>query len=391
MNATSPRRTLPWLALACASALSAVAPAGRLAAQSGAPHAQQGARTATPDSTTGRRRIQPFPAVASAPETGLQLGLTVLSVFEPPASHRARPASLIATAIRSTKGQTRLSLEGEHWSPDNDRRLQGLLAWQKFPLPFYGIGSGAPSADKEVYTPSGIEAAGSIQQRLRGAWYVVGTARLIAQDVAPDSSTGQLATNPAIVGRTGGRVSELGAGLLRDSRDYVFNPTRGTFAQASFAASGTYSGSEFDYQRLRIDARRYVPFAGSHVLALQLLLVGTMGAAPFDQLAMVGAGDIMRGYARGRFRDNWLSAAQMEYRSPIRHRLGVVAFAGVGQVTSRAGTLVDIIDIDARLLPTYGAGARIQIDARQRTAVRVDYGRGRDGASGLYIGFNQAF
>ena len=44
-----------------------------------------------------------------------------------------------------------------------------------------------------------------------------------------------------------------------------------------------------------------------------------------------------------------------------------------------------------RLLPTYGARLRFQIDQRQRTGVRADYGRGRDGASGLYIGFNQAF
>jgi hypothetical protein len=42
-------------------------------------------------------------------------------------------------------------------------------------------------------------------------------------------------------------------------------------------------------------------------------------------------------------------------------------------------------------LPTYGAGVRVQIDERQRTSVRLDYARGHAGASGLYIGFNQAF
>jgi hypothetical protein len=343
------------------------------------------------DSTSGRRRIQPFPALGSAPETGLQLGVTVLSVFEPPPMRHARPASVIATAIRSTKGQTRLSLEGEHWSRNNDRRLQGLIAWQKFPLPFYGIGAGAPEQNKETYTPTGLEVAATVQQRLRGSWYAVGTARFLSQRITPDSGAGALATNGNIVGRDGGRVGEIGAGVLRDSRDYVFNPTRGTFAQASFVTSGSFVGSEFDYDRLRVDFRRYVPFAGAHVLAVQALLIGTSGDAPFDQLALVGGGDIMRGYTRGRFRDDWLSAAQVEYRSPIRRRLGVVAFAGVGQVSEQASALFDSDDLDERLLPTYGAGVRFQIDARQRTAVRVDYGRGRDNASGLYIGFNQAF
>ncbi|MDZ7632026.1 MAG: hypothetical protein U5K74_11955 [Gemmatimonadaceae bacterium] len=45
----------------------------------------------------------------------------------------------------------------------------------------------------------------------------------------------------------------------------------------------------------------------------------------------------------------------------------------------------------ARVLPTVGVGARYQIDRRQRTGLRADYGRGADGAAGLYLGFNQAF
>jgi Omp85 superfamily domain len=347
------------------------------------------AQVAPTDSTVGRRRIQPFPALGSAPETGLQFGLTVLSVFEPPAMRHARPASLVATALRSTKGQTRLSVEGERWSANNDRRLQGLLAWQKFPLPYFGLGASAPERAKELYTPTGVEATASVQQRVRGAWYALATARFISQDITPDSSTGELALNTRLVGRTGGRVSELGVGVLRDSRDFVFNPTRGTFAQLTYAVSASAIGSEFGYERLRLDARKYAALGGEHVLAMHAQLIGTTGEAPFDQLALVGGGDIMRGYTRGRYREAWFTAAQIEYRSPIRRRLGAVAFAGAGTVAPNAGGLLDMAE--GTLLPTYGAGARIQIDARQRTAVRVDYGRGTKGASGLYIGFNQAF
>lgn len=122
------------------------------------------------------------------------------------------------------------------------------------------------------------------------------------------------------------------------------------------------------------------------MLATQLQLIGTTGDAPFDQIALVGAGDIMRGYTRGRYRDDWFTAAQAEYRTPIRRRLGAVAFLGAGTVGPTATDL-----LRKSLLPTYGVGARVQIDARQRTAVRVDYGRGRNATSGLYIGFNQAF
>ena len=79
-------------------------------------------------------------------------------------------------------------------------------------------------------------------------------------------------------------------------------------------------------------------------------------------------------------------AVQGEYRTPIRNRLGAVAFLGAGSVSPTFGSITS-----HKILPTYGTGLRVGIDHRQRTGVRVDYGRGRDGASGLYIGFNNAF
>ena len=66
-----------------------------------------------PDSTVGRKRIQPLPALGSFPETGFQFGATVLAVIDRPALDHARTASIIATALRSTKSQTRSSVEGE--------------------------------------------------------------------------------------------------------------------------------------------------------------------------------------------------------------------------------------------------------------------------------------
>jgi hypothetical protein len=333
------------------------------------------------DSSAPRRRIQPFPAVASAPETGLQLGVTVLAVFEPPAARHARPASVVATAIRSFKGQTRLSVEGERWAPGNARRLWGQLAWQRFPLPWYGVGA-ETSDDKELYTPQGVELQASVQQRLTGPLYVVAGARWLDQSMTIDS----LGTLRGVVGATDSRIMEWSAGVLADSRDYVFAPTRGGFAQLTHAVSRPALGSDWHYQRTRLDARQYLPLGHAQVLAAQVVVSGSSGAVPFDQLPMFGAGDMMRGYTRGRFRDAWSAAAQLEYRSPMVHGIGAVLFGGAGTVAPTADALAD-----ARILPTFGAGLRVQIDARQRTAVRIDMGRGRDGASGLYIGFNQAF
>ena len=336
------------------------------------------------DSSLGHRRIQLLPALGSAPETGLQYGVTAFVVSERPPFERTRPFALLAYAIRTAKSQTRVGVEAERWTRGNARRVAGTLVWQEYPLPFYGIGDASPEGAKEIFSQRGIEASASIQQRLIRSLYGQSTLRVVDQTITPDS-TGLLRSS-GLVGTAGGRIVELTMGLLDDTRDNLFAPEHGRFVQLSYGRSADALGSDFSYGRLRLDARAYRALGRRGVVAGQLLAVGLDGAAPFDQIALVGGGDIMRGYARGRYRDRWFAGAQAEFRSPVRSRVGGVVFGGVGLVADRLGALGD-----GQLLPTYGAGLRVQIDPAQRTAVRLDYGRGHDGSSGLHIGFNQAY
>ncbi len=344
----------------------------------------QASAAGTSADSIGRRRIQPLPALGSAPETGLQFGATVLAVWEPAPRLNTRPASLLASVLRTTKAQTRARIEGEHWTTGNTRRLAGSLQWQEFPLPFFGFGDRTTDAAEEIYTPTGTEAVLTAQQRISGAWYASVGARYLNQTITADS-VGVLRLGQ-ITGSTGGITTEFSAGLQRDTRDNLFAPRAGQWLQLTYSRSDDGLWSDFSYRTLKVDARSYHTLGNAHVIALQAQVTGVDGDAPFDALALVGNSDIMRGYKRGRYRDAWMSAAQAEYRSPVWHRLGGVAFAGAGVSSPTFG------DVSGRrILPTYGAGLRVQIDARQRTGVRADYGRGLDGASGLYIGFNQAF
>ncbi len=336
-----------------------------------------------PDSVA-RRRIQPLPALASAPETGLQYGATVLAVWEPAPALRTRPSSLTASALRTAKSQTRIRIEGERWSIGNERRIAGSLQWQEFPLPFYGIGDRAATSAQETFTPRGTEGTLMVQQRITSAWYLTGGVRHLDQRIATDTS-GAL-RRASVPGSTGGAITEWSTGAMTDTRDNLFAPRTGNWVQLTYARSANGLWSDYSYGTLRLDARTYRAIASEHVLAAQLQVTSVDGAAPFDQLALAGNSDILRGYARGRYRDRTMAAVQGEYRSPIRHRLGGVLFAGAGTVSPSLDGIGS-----HRLLPTYGAGLRIEIDHRQRTGIRVDYGRGRDGASGLYIGFNNAF
>lgn len=348
------------------------------------PVANVAAQSLPPDSTVGRHRIQPLPALGSAPETGLQYGVTVLSVFERAAVRHSRPATFTASALRTAKGQARESAEGEHWSPGNARRLAAALAWQRYPLPYYGIGDSMPESAKESYAQRGIEATASVQQRIVRSVYAVSSLRVVDQRITPDS-TGALRTS-GLTGVDGGRTVEVAIGALGDTRDNLFSPSHGHLVQLTYSRATSALGSDFSYGRLRFDGRAYRALGGAGTVAAQAVGVGVNGDVPFDGLALVGGSDIMRGYARGRYRDRIFVGAQAEYRTPLWHRLGGVMFGGAGAVAERADALSD-----GRVLPAYGGGLRVAIDRVQRTAVRVDYGRGRDGNSGLYIGFNQAF
>ena len=334
--------------------------------------------------SVGRHRIQPLPALASAPETGLQFGATVLAVWEPAARLDTRPTSLLASVLRTTKAQTRARVEGEYWSHGNAQRLAGSLQWQRFPLPFFGVGERTADLSEEIYTPTGTEAVFAAQRRIRGPWYATVGARYLDQRIATDS-TGVLRFGQ-VTGSHGGVTTELSAGVQRDTRDNLFSPHTGQWLQLTYSYSDDRLWSDFRYRTVKLDARSYHTLGQSHVIALQLQATGVNGDAPFDALALIGGSDIMRGYKRGRYRDAWMTAAQAEYRSPMWHRLGGVGFAGGGVSSPSFASLSG-----RRLLPTYGAGVRVQIDARQRTGVRADYGRGLGGASGLYIGFNQAY
>lgn len=191
-----------------------------------------------------------------------------------------------------------------------------------------------------------------------------------------------------IVGSPGGRVGQLRGGLLWDTRDDVFAPYTGTFVQATGSLAAGAVGSDFGFRRLVVDARRFVQVRDGRVVAIQGVLEATDGAAPFDQVSLVGSSNYLRGYVHDRYRDRHLASLQAEYRAPLVGRLGWAVFAGGGRVVP---TVRDLVGGDARFLPSYGVGARWLLFERSRSTIRVDYGRGVAGQSGLYVALNEAF
>jgi len=337
--------------------------------------------TGAQDSTT-KTQVVALPVLGSAPETGLQYGA---AAFATRTRSTSRPSQLQLTAVRTAKRQTMLRLESEYWSAADRWRVTTLLGWEQFPLTYYGVGDRTPSSAVESYTQRGPDVRLAVARAIAPTRWVEGSVRRLEQAVTPLAPDGALASG-TVLGARGGRTVEATLGVITDSRDNVFASSRGHFVQLSGSVADAAIGSEFGYRGVRLDARRFQSLGADHVIAGQVLIEGRDGDVPFDQLVRYGTSRAVRGYELGRYRDRWGTAVQAEYRSPVVWRLGVVAFAGGGFLAPRPGAL-----FDARFLPSVGVGARYRVDLVSKATLRADLAFGRDGATGLYIGFNESF
>ncbi|MDQ6828132.1 MAG: outer membrane protein assembly factor [Gemmatimonadota bacterium] len=333
--------------------------------------------------STSRNLILPF--VGSAPETGLQYGATAYRL-EHLGDSATRATSYQLFASSTAKSQLRAYFELDRWTTRNDWHFIGHIEWERFPLTYFGTGDRTPKSAEEAYTPRGIIGWATVQRRVAGPLYVLAGYRFQDLDIVKTTPDGAL-RDGSIRGSRGSRVGQLQAGALWDSRDDAFAPYTGTFVQVTGSLAANAFGSAFDFRRLVLDARHFVSLGGRRVLAFQGVYEGTGGAAPFDQVSLVGNSSYLRGYATGRYRDMHLATIQAELRAPIIGRLSGAAFAGAGRIAPRAS---DLTSSSARTLPSYGGGVRWQLFAGSRNLIRLDYARGV-GQSGIYLGLNEAF
>lgn len=337
-----------------------------------------------------------LPVLGSAPETGIQYGIALMRTRQPADTLGTRPSAIIGNAVRTANLQTRVFLDADWWAPGNEWRITTNSSWQEFPIGYYGIGDRTTELNAITYTPRTLELAFTVHRRIaESRWLMLSVRRIETELVSSDSVTSDVLPplgSPMTYLGVGdllpsvqGRHVVATVGVVGDRRDNIFAPHRGHYVEATMGHSGSWNGSEYEYTRLRVDARAYRSL-GAGVLAGQFFLQEVDGDVPIDQLALVGNSISMRGYAMGRFRDTGTMSAQMEYRTGYRGRWGAAVFGGT-TILSRGLLAIG----DSRLLPSVGGGVRFRMDAVTRSAIRVDFALGASGQSGLYVAFNEAF
>lgn len=337
-----------------------------------------------------------LPFIGSAPETGLQLGVAYLRTWQPEDTLGTRPSSRMGNIVFTQKDQFRAFIESDKWTAGNAKRRQWGAIVALYPLPFYGYRVDAEGPRQTIDNRSAEFWVTASRKGRTAVWNSLG-ARLVLNTTPEQDSDSCVGPDPFIAASCGPLPAMRHTSLLvtaartRDTRDFLFAPMSGRFIELSLTGMNARGrGRPLDplHFRFRADARGYRT-RGRHTLAAQGLLVNVDPNAPLDQQVVMGSNTVLRGYEMGRLRADFLLGTQAEWRyaTPLmRERLGLALFGGGALLSTERD-----IDEGGTFFPSVGGGIRFRLDARTRSAVRVDFGVGRTGNSGLYVAFNEAF
>lgn len=173
----------------------------------------------------------------------------------------------------------------------------------------------------------------------------------------------------------------LGFAIERDTRDDIFAPSEGTLFQIDARFFSETLSSDEDYETYDFSLAGFHAIGFDTVLGWRGLTRLSGGDVPFNEL---GQHDL-RGYERGRYRDEVHVAGEVELRRPLFWRFSGVTYAGLGQVAPELDELND-----DSLLWSAGFGLRFQLTRESQLNYRSDVAWGRDGFE-FYFSLGEEF
>ncbi|MCH7401592.1 BamA/TamA family outer membrane protein [Belliella kenyensis] len=323
-----------------------------------------------------------IPAVVYSPETSLGLGARAIRIFkthEDPLG-KLRPSSLPITFLYTLNKQVIFTTELELWKNENRDFIHARIMLADYPFKFYGLGNDLNLDEAESYSTKYAYVHLNYERQLLSGLYFGPKYEFRVDDIYDVQPAGKLATGQ-IAGSNGQRISGLGFVMNHDTRNNIFQPTRGWYNRLSWMSFQRALGSNFTFDQYILDLRKYVKIYERHVLVVQSFWSFTSGNPPFQHVSLIGGSDLMRGYFEGRYRDRHAVVQQAEYRLPVHRNLGLVVFGSAGQVAEQ------INHLEWKRMK-YGAGLGIRYKlSPEGLNLRIDIAYGDQRA--FYFGLNE--
>lgn len=373
--------------------------------------------------------IIPMPVIAANPTTGLVFGLAPGFNWTNGDPSNTSMTSFLGTFLYTTKNQLFLQIRGNMFT-DNDRWL--MMTDIRFNLnsqPTYGLGTNPRYSNNVVdgpYPPVSDDLENGPEtnemmyfdhfrlyqtflRRHRDSRLFYGLGyhldvmsniddKLLDLDADPQRKTYhyqyQSEIGMPLEGYTQSGISLNGS---FDSRDNVANPYDGRYALASFRLNPSFLGSTESASQLWLEYRDYFNLKKDRPRNLIAFWAYgwfvTSGKVPYMFLPATGwdmFGRSSRPHTFGRFRGEDLVYTEVEWRFPLqknKDRLGAVLFVNAATASSRTQS----VNLFGYFGAGYGGGLRYMISPKNRVNIALDYGRGVNGASAIFLNLNEMF
>lgn len=170
-----------------------------------------------------------------------------------------------------------------------------------------------------------------------------------------------------------GRINSATWQKVYDSRDNIYEPTRGRRISYTAQWAGHGLGGDFDFYKFTAETRMYKKIGAKNVLAFRARAGFIQGDAPYSQLFTLGGADSLRGYEDDQFRGKKMYNATLEFRFPLVKKVTGVLFADIGD----AWDAPNVTWYDSKKSFNYGVGAGVRVTT-PIGPVKLDYGVGKD-------------
>ena len=321
----------------------------------------------------------PIPIVVTEPAVGYGGGFAAMFVrprHEAGSEGFARPDISVVGALVTENG-TKMLMAGDSslWLDGRFKTLAGVAAGD-IRLDVYGLGTTRTDLDEPVrYTLDIKGAGGALDWKLApGSPWSVGI-RFVYADVEPKLRDDPIFPN--LEDRIRTTISGPGVSLTYDSRDNLFTPTRGIYAETSLFMSDDTFGANRNFRRFGQALIGWWPVASAVTFAARAGYQQSSHGAPFFMRPFI----TMRGIPAMRYPGNKVAQAEIEARWQFHGRWSVVGFGGYGEAR---------LDEDLKRSKSAGAGGigfRYELARKFGMHVGIDVARGpEDTAVYLQIG-----
>lgn len=330
-------------------------------------------------------KIGIMPSAFYSPETRLGFGGLFYSYFSLSKNDTITKRSNTQSYLSYTLNK-QFAFENDYqlWFKKNNYYLTGSTDYRRFPQYFYGIGNNTKEENKIMmsFDMLKIQTKGfaKLSKSIYGGVFFH-YQHVYNQDVKLMSENGCM----ELFGNMGFEAKGLGPALMIDKRDNPLNPSKGCYVEASYVDYKNIIKNQNMFTSLTIDARKYTTLFKKLIWNGNAYLSFNKGEVPYKMLPEIGGARFLRGYYRGRFRDNNLVVIQQEFRMPVYKMFGVAAFGGIGLVANNLSQFKS-----NEIHYNYGVGLRIRVNKKENTNIRIDYGFTKD-SQGLYVVFAEAF